>query len=667
MLVERDVVIGFEEGLHARPAALVAQLAKSFRSAVDVVKEGRAASAKSSVKLMLLAVKEGERVSIRADGEDADAAVTELALLMSGTAAPARRGPSGASGPADVPGRAPPDASPPGCVDAGLRRVDGIAASDGVVLGPVFVHLDRLVDPPVRAVAPENREAELLRFREAASRVGAVLEAAAARAQDANGAGSTEAQVFAAVHELAADPSLIEGVEASILAGQDAASAILAVGGGLADTLARIDDPYFRLRAEDVRGVSRQIARVLLGLAETDLAALDRPSILVAGELTAVDLAKLPTRFLTGLITTEGGASSHVAIIARSLGIPAVVGAVGALAAFEGARRAALDGTRGFAVIDPPDDVALGFDRRSREAAAERLALRRFVAVEPRRADGVAIEVAANIGSPDEVEAALENGAMGVGLFRTEFLFMRGATLPSEDEQFRVYSRVAAAFAGRPVIVRTLDIGGDKPLPGLASEPEANPFLGWRGIRMCLGRPELFRPQLRALLRAAAVGRLRIMFPMICDVSEVRAARVTLDACRRELEGEGVPTGHLELGIMIETPAAALCAAELAPEVDFFSIGTNDLTQYTMAADRTNPRLASLSRVEHPAVMRLIELTCEAARAAGIWVGICGEAAADPALIPRFLGWGVTELSMGASFIPRAKQAIVSSVSGGPA
>ena len=340
------------------------------------------------------------------------------------------------------------------------------------------------------------------------------------------------------------------------------------------------------------------------------------------------------------------------------MGFPAIVGVGAPLAELRCAHTIALDGGGGFAIINPDAATQEGFAVRLAQEAEARRKMELFTHVEPRTRDGRLIEVAANIGSALEVDTALRSGAMGIGLFRTEFMFMRGATLPSEQEQFRTYSRVLAAFAPNPVLIRTLDIGGDKPLPGVKSEPEANPFLGWRGIRMCLDRPELFDPQLRALLRAALHGRLRVMFPMISDVSEVVAARSRLELCRTALEAEGQQTGAIELGIMIETPAAALCARELAEHVDFFSIGTNDLTQYTMAADRTNAKLARLNRADHPAVLRMIELACKGAADGGIWVGVCGEAAGDPALIPRLLSWGVSELSMSPSLIARAKKCV---------
>ena len=496
------------------------------------------------------------------------------------------------------------------------------------------------------------------RFRAAVLQVCATLDAARARERDSDASETTEAQVFAAIKELAQDVELLSPIEQRIAAGQDAASATMQVGAELADRFAGIDDAYFRTRADDVRGIARQIAGILLGRSGIDLGELSEPSVLVAGHLSALDLARLPTRLVTGLLTTEGGATSHVAIIARALGFPAVVGAQASEAELREARTIILDGTEGIAILNPDDALRAEYRARLAAALEARRETESFAHVEPRTRDGTLIEVAANIGSAAEVEIALRSGAMGVGLFRTEFMFMRGAALPTEQEQLRIYSRVLAAFAPNPVLIRTLDIGGDKPLPGMKNEPEANPFLGWRGIRMCLDRPDLFDPQLRALLRAAVHGRLRVMFPMISDVAEVVAAKARLQECRRALEADGQETGPVELGIMIETPAAALCARELAGQVDFFSIGTNDLTQYTMAADRTNARLARLNRADHPAVLRMIELACRGARDGGIWVGVCGEAAGDPTLIPKLLSWGVTELSMSPSLIARAKKAI---------
>jgi phosphoenolpyruvate-protein phosphotransferase len=340
------------------------------------------------------------------------------------------------------------------------------------------------------------------------------------------------------------------------------------------------------------------------------------------------------------------------------MGIPAVVGVGAAVEAMLEAQTAAVDGGEGYAIGDPDPATVAAFEARAEEMAAESAALDEYRHVEARTRDGRRIEVAANLGSASEAQDALEWGAEGVGLFRTEFLFMERPELPSEEEQYEAYGAVARAFGEKPVIIRTLDVGGDKDLPGVDQPPEENPFLGWRGIRMSLDTPSLFKPQLRAMLRAGAVGNLRIMFPMVADVEELRAAKAMLEECREELEAEGAEVGPVEVGVMVETPAAAICARDLAPEVSFFSIGTNDLVQYTLAADRGNKRLRRLQSADHPAVLELIRMTCEEAEEAGIWVGVCGEAAGDPDLIPRLLDLGVTELSMSAPSIPRAKKLI---------
>ncbi|WP_276200479.1 phosphoenolpyruvate--protein phosphotransferase [Chelatococcus sp. XZ-Ab1] len=647
MDVERTAVVRLEEGLHARPAARVVQFAKGFSSDIEIVKGERSANAKSTVKLMLLAVKEGDEIVIRARGDDAEAAVEGLAAIVAGEADALTRAAAQATPQEQVPA-APREAAAPG-------ELVGVAASEGVAIGRAFVYLPREPQPERGRIAAQEVEAETLRFRRAVETVCAMLER---KADNGDAAAATAADIMAALKDVAQDPEFLTAVEVRIGAQEDPVAAVLAVGADLAERFTHIDDAYFRARAEDVRGVARQVANVLLGRDEIDLAALAEPAILVAGHLSALDLARLPLRLLRGLVTTEGGPTSHIAILARSFGFPAVVGVKAEEAALRSAKTVAIDGGRGVAVVNPDTAVAAAYAARLEKAEAERRALAAFTHVAPKTRDGRAIEVAANLGSEAEIDGALGFGAMGVGLFRTEFLFMHGKTLPSEDEQFRIYARVVKAFHPHAVIFRTLDIGGDKALPGIAPEREENPFLGWRGIRMCLDRPHLLKPQLRAILRAAAVGTARVMFPMVTDIAEVTAARALIDACRQELMDEGREAGPLEVGIMVETPAAALCAATLAREVDFFSIGTNDLTQYTMAADRTNARLAHLNRADHPAVLAMIEMTCRAAREAGIKVGVCGEAAGEPDMIPRLLGWGVSELSMSPSLIPRAKKIV---------
>jgi phosphoenolpyruvate-protein phosphotransferase len=411
-------------------------------------------------------------------------------------------------------------------------------------------------------------------------------------------------------------------------------------------------------RADDVSDVASQIAAELIGRGAEGLEALETPSVVVARNLAPSDTVRIPRGKALAFVTAEGSKTSHVSIMARSMGIPAVVGVGAALDEVLVARTMAVDGGEGYAIADPDPDTIAAFEARAEEMAAASVALDEYRHVEARTRDGRRIEVSANLGSASEAEDALDWGAEGVGLFRTEFLFMERPELPSEEEQYEAYGAVARTFGARPVIIRTLDVGGDKDLPGVDQPAEENPFLGWRGIRMSLDTPSLFRPQLRSILRAGALGNLKVMFPMISDVEELRAAKAMLAECERELEREEAEVGQVEVGIMVETPSAALCARELAAEVSFFSIGTNDLVQYTLAADRGNERLRRLQDADHPAVLELIRITCEAAREEGIWVGVCGEAAGDPALIPRLLELGVTELSMSAPSIPRAKKLI---------
>jgi phosphoenolpyruvate-protein phosphotransferase (PTS system enzyme I) len=536
-------------------------------------------------------------------------------------------------------------------------RLAGVGASEGVAVGPVFVHSPGELEPERETISEGAVEEELGRFRRAVETVVRKLSATAERL-GASGS-EEEAAIFEAHIEFAEDAELTSGVEERVRALESPEAAVLAVGEQYASELAAIDDEYLAARADDVRDVSNQIAAELLGRGPGRLEALDEPSVILAMSLAPSDTARIPRGMALGFVTAEGSRTSHVSIMARSMGIPAVVG-VGsaALEGALGARTVAVSGGEGYALTDPDPETVAEFEAKRSALEEERAALEEYRSVEARTRDGRRIEVAANLGSASEAEDALAWGAEGVGLFRTEFLFMERPELPTEDEQYETYSAVAEAFGGRPVVVRTLDVGGDKDLPGVDGPEEENPFLGWRGIRMSLDVPKLFRPQLRAILRAGARGNVKVMFPMVSDVEELRAAREVLAECERELEEEGTEIGEVEVGVMIETPAAAIRARDLAPEVSFFSVGTNDLVQYTLAADRGNERLRHLQSADHPAVLELIGTTCEAAREREIWVGVCGEAAAEEALIPRLVELGVTELSMSAPSIPRAKKVI---------
>ncbi|OQM77289.1 phosphoenolpyruvate--protein phosphotransferase [Manganibacter manganicus] len=653
--MERSTIVRVHEGLHARPATRFVKLAKSFESDVEIEKGGKAVSAKSSVKLMLLGIKEGQEVTVRANGADAIEAIEALigylenpkSGLDNESAAIAKDVPADE---ASVDGKAvttQPSTQPPG----DLR---GIGASEGAYLGPAFAYFPLRVEAEPRSLANDEIEPELERFARAVDAVRARMDASLAEEALAEG----DRGIVAALRDIAGDETLIGDTEAAIRKGSDAVSAVIATSTQLAAAFGAVEDPYLNARADDMQAVGRQICLALLGQEDVGLEHIRQGAVLIADDIGAWDLARAPLKHIGGIVCGHGGSTSHIAIIARSHGIPAVLGLGERVKELAAAREIAIDGKSGRIVADPDETVRCEFVRRRDEAMRERDALAAFKGIVPKLADGTVIEVAANIGSLEEIEAAQEAGAMGVGLFRTELLFMRHMHLPSEDMQAETYGALARAFAPHPVIVRTLDIGGDKPVAGVEFPDEENPFLGWRGIRMCLDRPDIFKRQLRALLRAGIHGNLKVMLPMVSDIGEVRRTKILIDECATELARESVPFTRFDLGVMIETPAAVLIAPMLAKEVSFFSIGTNDLTQYVMAADRLNPTVANLNDVTNPAVMAAIEMTVNAAKAAGIMVGMCGEAAGRPDLIPAFIRMGLTELSMSPASIPRAKKRI---------
>ena len=525
-----------------------------------------------------------------------------------------------------------------------------------MAVGPAFVPVADKPEPKREQIAEDEVESELQRFRTAAEAVAGKLEEIMVHLRESGS--EEEVGIFEFHIEIAEDPELATGVEERVGNLESPEAAVLAVGEEYAAELAAQDDEYMAARADDVRDVAAQISAELMGRSVSAFEALETPSVVLARSLAPSDTARIPKGTALGFVTAEGSRTSHVSIMARSMGIPAVVGVGPVLEESLGAKSVAVDGNEGYAVTDPDADTVAEFERMAEALVEERAAIDEYRHMEARTGDGRRIEIAANLGSASEAEDALERGAEGVGLFRTEFLFMERDDLPSEDEQYEAYSSVARVFGEKPVIIRTLDVGGDKDLPGVDQPHEENPFLGWRGIRMSLDVPGLFKPQLRAILRAAAHGNLKVMFPMVADVEELKAAKTMLEMSRAELQAEGVEIGEIEVGVMIETPAAAVCAAEMSRESAFFSIGTNDLVQYTLAADRGNERLRHLQSAGHPAVLALIRQTCEAAGAAGIPVGVCGEAAGEPEMIPKLVELGVTELSMGAPSIPRAKKIV---------
>lgn len=653
-MIEISATVRVIEGLHTRPAAQMAKLMKKFGCNVELVCRGKTASAKSSVKLMLLQVKEGENVLIRADGDEELEAIEHLVHFLGdpqfGTAMD-----QAAATACDEPlAGARLDKESNGRVCDGLK---GIAGSRGTALGPAHIYLPQKLIAHRQVIPEQEIPVELNRFRSALSGLESKLSKQST-GQAQGPAALQDRAILQALIEVAQDEEYVGAIIRGIEAQGDAGAVTLRVGELLAATFEAMTDDYMRARSEDIRGVTRQLAAVLLGQSLPDLGSILPGAVLVANELSAWEFSKVPIANVSGLVCIGGAATSHVAIMARTHGIPAVLGVPLLDEELQSIQCLVVDGDHGEIIINPTETQKAHFLARMQGEALARKNLSAFRDIHPTTRDGRQIDIAANLGSLGEIELAQKVGAKGVGLFRTELLFMQSRSLPQEDEQSQVYHTLATAFHPHPVIIRTLDIGGDKPVAGIDFPREENPFLGWRGVRMCLDRPEIFKPQLRALLRAAVVGNIKVMIPMISDLSEVRRVRELVLQCEAELHAEKVDCAMFELGIMIETPAAVLQADVLAAEVSFFSIGTNDLTQYVMATDRANAQIASLCRTEHPAVLKAIELTCQAALRAGIWVGICGEAAANPELIPLFVSMGVTELSMSPASILNSKKVI---------
>ena len=437
---------------------------------------------------------------------------------------------------------------------------------------------------------------------------------------------------------------------------QNAAAAITDQFDELAQMFRSLGDELMAERAADAEDLKQQLLRICLGCGRQDLSVLPGDVIVLAEELTPSDTVRMDTAHVKGIATRLGGATAHSAIIARTLGIPAAAGIDGWQTEALNGHMAILDGADGTLTVDPTDEETACYQSRKAQADCEAQALEAFRTCPSQTKDGAALEICANIGTPQEAQQAMKYGADGVGLFRSEVLFMDRDALPTEDEQFEAYRTAAQTMAGKPLIIRTLDVGGDKKLPTLELPHEDNPFLGFRAIRMTLSHPEIFRPQLRAILRAAAYGDVRVMFPMIGSMDQLREAKALLREQEQTLQAEGVPTGPVKVGMMVEIPAAAVLAEEFAKEVDFFSIGTNDLTQYTLAVERGNAAVAHLYAPEHPAVLRLIAMTAQAAAERHIPCGMCGEAAGDPKLAPAFVGMGVNELSMSPRRVPAVRK-----------
>lgn len=536
-----------------------------------------------------------------------------------------------------------------------MEQIFGKGVSKGVAAGPISFYRRPSGEIPRRSVT--DTAAELARFHDACEtakeQLGALHDKALAEA------GEDAAMLFEAHQMMLDDLDFVESIEGLIENDRlNAEAAVSDTGAQFAEMFAAMDDSYMQARAADIRDISTRVVGILTGEGESGIVS-DVPCIVAADDLAPSETVQLDKSLILGFITAGGSANSHTAILARTMGIPAIIGAGDALQAEMEGKYAIIDGQTGETVIEPDDAERERLLKKQAKEKALKELLDQLKGKPNETRDGRNVMVYCNIGSPADIDAVLQNDGGGIGLFRSEFLYLQGSDYPTEDEQFEAYKTVAERMGGRRVIIRTLDIGADKQADYFHLDKEENPAMGLRAIRICLTRPEVFRTQLRALYRASAYGKIAIMFPMITSVWEVQEIKRICRNIRAELAEEGVPMADkVELGIMIETPAAVMMSAELAREVDFFSVGTNDLTQYTLAVDRQGVGLDRFFDAHHPAVLRMLRMAAENAHRAGIWIGICGELGADAELTETFLSMGIDELSVSPSAVLPLRSAI---------
>lgn len=534
----------------------------------------------------------------------------------------------------------------------------GIAGSEGIAAGRAYVYINNQTDIDTEPVTIDAIQTELEKLSEGMelSRSQLIRLKEKVR-QEFN---ESEAQIFEAHMMMLEDPEFTDTIREAIKSGSaNAAYAVKKVADSYIAIFEQIEDDYMRARAADIKDVSSRLIRNILGISSWDLLSINSPVIIVAHDLTPSDTAMMNKDYVLGFTTDVGGSTSHTAIMARSLGIPAVLGLGDISGKIQDGDYVIIDGFEGKVIINPDKKLQAEYEVKIRQHLERRRKLEEIASLPAVTADGKRIEVSCNIGTPEDIHAAAANGADGVGLFRTEFLYMNSNTLPDEEDQYKQYRKAAMLLQGKPLIIRTLDIGGDKKLPYLSIPEEMNPFLGWRAIRICLERKDIFKTQLRAILRASAEGNILIMFPMISGVGEVREAKKILEEAKEELRSEGIKFDEdIKVGIMVEIPSAAMTADIIAKEVDFFSIGTNDLCQYTLAVDRMNQKVAGLYQPLHPGILRLIKNVIDAAHRHGKFTGMCGEMAGKEEACVILLGLGLDEFSMSAASIPAVKNIV---------
>ena len=644
--VELTLIVPNKLGLHARPAAKLVAIANRYSAEISITKNTKRVNAKSINQVALLGARQGEAIVIRASGDGAEVMLAEIQALAEDNFGDR-------------------DDELPVATESSVKIVSGgengvvygLPASDGIAIGP-FMRYEPAV-PEVEEHCVESAAVEWQRLLQAITT--AVAELEEVKLEASRRVGSAESAIFEAHQLILTDPDL-DGKAKQILENDciNAEAAWYRAFSATADAYRDLPDPYMQARAVDVHDAGIRVLRHLMGVKLPTLT-FEQPTILVARELSPSDTARMEPGHVLGIITEIGGATSHSAILARALGIPAIVGASGVLDKLitEQAETIAIDGGSGQVWLVPDAETLDQLRTRQDTWLAKQQASKVAGQGPAITTDGVQFEIAANIGGPHDVAVALSYGAEGVGLFRTEFLFMDRDEAPTEDEQVTAYAAAAEALDGRPLIIRTLDVGGDKPISYLNIGQEDNPFLGWRAIRYCLDNTDLFMTQLRAICRVGATHNVKVMFPMIATYAELHRAKALLGLAMSELDHEGIPVNYdLEAGIMIEVPSAVQVADQLAGIADFFSIGTNDLTQYLLAADRGNPKVADLANALQPAVLRAIKQTVDVGHAHGIWVGMCGELAGNPLATPVLVGLGLDELSMSGPAIPAVKQVI---------